>query len=79
MAGEHDGHARGGVLGQHAAEHVDADRVQAGERLVEHQQLRVVDERRRELDALLVAERERLGPVAGSVGNAEELDHPIGL
>jgi hypothetical protein len=38
-----------------------------------------VHERGRELEALLVAERERLGPVAGSVGDAEQLDHPIGL
>ena len=58
MAGEDDRHAGGGVLGQHAGEHVDADGVEAGERLVEHEQLGVVHERGGELDALLVAERD---------------------
>ena len=51
-------------------EHVDADRVEAGERLVEHQQLGLVDERGRELDALLVAERELLDAVLGALGQA---------
>ena len=55
---------------QHAAEHVDADRVEAGERLVEHEQLRVVHERGGELHALLVAERERLDAVAGALARA---------
>ena len=62
---------------EHAAEHVDADRVEAGERLVEHEQLRVVHERGRELHALLVAERERLHAVAGALGEAEPLDPAV--
>ena len=53
------------------SEDVDADRVQTRERLVQHEHLRPVHERGRELDALLVAERERLGAVAGSIGDAE--------
>ena len=61
------GHARVRALAQHAAHDVDADRVEAGERLVEHEHLRVVDERDAELDALLVAERERLDAVAGAL------------
>jgi hypothetical protein len=64
--------------GQHAAEHVDADGVQAGERLVEHEQLRVVHERGGELDALLVAQRQRLHAVARPLGEAEPLDPAAG-
>jgi hypothetical protein len=41
---------------QHRAEVVDPDRIQARERLVEHQQLWVVDERGGELHPLLVAQ-----------------------
>ena len=67
VRGEDDGHAGVRALAQHAAHHVDAGRVEAGERLVEHEHLRVVDERDAELDALLVAERERLDAVAGAL------------
>jgi hypothetical protein len=49
----------------------------ARERLVEHQQLRVVDERGAELHALLVAERERLDAVAGAVGDPEPLEPAV--
>ena len=63
---------------QHLGEHVDADGVEAGERLVEHQQLGVVDQRGRELHALLVAERELLDAVAGALGEAEPLDPAVG-
>ena len=59
---------------QHAAQHVDADRVEAGERLVEHEQLGAVHERRAELHALLVAERQRLDAIAGTVGDPEPLE-----
>ena len=64
MRGEEHRHALVGQLAQHAAEHVDADRVEPGERLVEHEQLRPVHERDAELHALLVAERERLDAIA---------------
>ena len=63
---------------EHAAHHVHAGRVEAGERLVEHEHLGVVDERDAELDALLVAERERLDLVAGALGQAEPLDPGVG-
>ena len=78
VAGEHDRHAPVGQLAQHAAHHVDADRVKAGERLVEHQHLGVVHERGRELDALLVAERELLGAVVGALAQPEPLDPALG-
>jgi hypothetical protein len=60
MAGEDHRDALGRPLGQDAGEHVDPDRVQPRERLVEHQQLRPVHQRRGELDALLVPQRELL-------------------
>ena len=78
MAGEHHRHAGVGVLAQDAAEDVDADGVEAGERLVEHQQLRVVHERGGELHALLVAERELLHPLAGALLQPEALDPAVG-
>ena len=71
-------HARLGPLGEHAAHHVDADRIEPGERLVEDQQLGVVHEGDAELDALLVAERERLHLVAGPLGSAQPLDPALG-
>ena len=46
--------------------------------LVEHEHLGVVDERDAELDALLVAERERLDLVAGALGQPEPLDPGVG-
>ena len=52
---EDDRHSRGGLLLEDAAHHIDRDGVQAGERLVEHEQVGVVDQRRPQLDALLVA------------------------
>ena len=66
-----------GVVEQHAAQHVDADRVQAGERLVEDEQLGLVHQRGGELHALLVAERELLDAVAGALGQAEALDPAV--
>jgi hypothetical protein len=64
VAREHHRHPRLGLLAEHAREHVDADGVQARERLVQHEHLGPVHERGRELHALLVPEREVLGPVA---------------
>src|ERR671915_92814 len=78
VRGEQHGHAAGGVVTEHGAEHVDADRVEPGERLVEHEQRGVVHERGGELDALLVTERELLDAVAGALGQAEALDPAVG-
>ncbi len=74
VRGEHDRHALVGQPLQDAAQHVDADRVEPRERLVEHQQLRAVHERDAELDPLLVAERERLDAVARALGQPEPLE-----
>ena len=49
-----------------------------GERLVEDEQLGLVHERGRELDALLVAERELLDAVVGALGQPEPLDPAVG-
>ena len=68
MAAEHDADARPGALVDDLGHRRDPDRVEARERLVEHEQLGVVGQRDGELDPLLVAVREllelRLRPVA---------------
>ena len=75
MAREHDGHAVvRGLAAQHAREHVDPDRVEPRERLVEHEQVGLVHERGGELHPLLVAERQRLDPVAAALGDPERLE-----
>jgi hypothetical protein len=79
VAGEDDGHAvLPHPLLERLGEDVDADRVEAGEGLVEHQDVRRVHQRGGELHALLVAERERLHAVTGPVGQAEPLDPVVG-
>ena len=78
MRGEQDRHALVGEPAQHAAEDVDADRVEPGERLVEHEQLGSVHERDAELDPLLVAERERLDAVPGALAEPEPLEPVVG-
>ena len=67
------GHAGCGLVAQDSAHDVDGHRVEAGERLVEHEDLRVVDERRGELDALLVAQAQLDDLVVAPVGDAEHL------
>ena len=74
MAGEEDGGAAGRLAAEHLGERVHGDRVEPGERLVEHEQLRLVQQRRRELGALLVAVRELLDLRVGAVGETEPLE-----
>ena len=59
---------------QHAGDDVDREGVEAGERLVEDQHLRVVHERRGDLRALLVAERQRLDVVVQALAEPELLE-----
>ena len=73
MAGEDDGNAGVAALAQHLAHHVDGDRVESGERLVEHQQLRLVQQRGGQLHALLVAEAELLDLVVAPGRDPEPL------
>ena len=71
MAGEEHGRTAGGLVAEHPGERVHGDRVEAGERLVEDEQLGLVHERRRELGALLVAVRELLELRPGATLQAE--------
>jgi hypothetical protein len=73
VAGEDDRHPVVGLAAQHAAHHLDRRGVQPGERLVEDEHLRVVHQRRGELDALLVAQRQLLHLVAEAVADAEHV------
>jgi ABC-type branched-subunit amino acid transport system ATPase component len=59
----------------HGDDHVDGHRVEAGERLVEHEHPRLVHERRRDLDPLLVAERQAGEDVGRAVGEGEPVEH----
>ncbi len=77
MRGEDDGHAVLGPFGQDAGQHVHATGIKARERLVEHQQRRLVDERDPELHALLVSQRELLHPGVGALGQAQALDPAV--
>ena len=58
--------------------HVDGDRVEPGERLVEHEHVGVVHQRRGELHALLVAEAEPLHLVGEAGGHPEAVRPPLG-
>ena len=73
VAGEEDGGAAGRLVAEHLRERAHRDRVEAGERLVEDEQLRLVHQRRRELRPLLVAVRELLDLRVGAVGETEPL------
>ena len=53
------------------AHHVDGDRIEPGERLVEHEHVRTEDECGGQLDALLVAQAERLEVGVAPVGETE--------
>ena len=66
------GHAVAGTwLEQRLGERVDADRVEAGERLVEDEHLGPADQRGGQLDALLVAQRQLLHRVAAALAQPE--------
>ncbi len=71
VAREDHRHSGFGLLDQHVAHDVDGDGVQARERLVEDQHLRIVHQGGRELDPLLVAEGERVDGVVHALGDAQ--------
>jgi hypothetical protein len=58
------------VFPQHSRDRVHGHRVEPGERFVEYEQFRLVDERRCDLRALLVAERQGLHGVVGALGQS---------
>ena len=74
VAREQDAAPRPGLLDQHLADGVDPARVEPGQRLVQDEQLRFVDEGGGELHPLLVAVGERLDLVPGAVGDPEPLE-----
>ncbi len=69
---QHGGSGCRGIR-QHALHRLDRHRVEARERLVEHEHLGAVHERRGDLRALLVAEREALDGVVRALAEAEPL------
>ena len=71
VAREDDRDTRVRPLAEHARHHVDSDRVEPGEGLVEHQKVRPEDEGRGQLDPLLVAQAQRLQLGIAPVGEAE--------
>ena len=75
---EEDRHAPRGLLAHEVGHRVDGVRVEAGERLVEDQRDRGGHDRRGDLDALLVAQRERLEGVVRALGEAEPLEEAPG-
>ena len=70
---QHSG-ACGRACLQHAGDDVDGERVEPREGLVEDQHLGVVHQRRGDLGALLVAERQRLDVVAEALAESELLE-----
>ena len=64
VAGEQHRRAGGGDLGEQLGHGAHGDRIETGERLVEHEQVGLVDERGDQLDALLVAVRQGVKAVA---------------
>jgi hypothetical protein len=76
MAREDDADTGGSPLAKDLGHRRDPDRVEPGERLVEDEQLRIVDERGTELDALLVAVRQLLQLCLRPIGEPEALEPP---
>ncbi len=62
------------LAAQHLRERLHRDRVEPGEGLVEHQQLRLVHERRRELRPLLVPVRQLLDLRSAALGQSEPVE-----
>ena len=71
MTGEHDCGALRGPGAEHLDQRLHPEGVQAAEWLVEHQQFGPVDQRRGQLDALLVTVGERLDLVIGPLDQTE--------
>ena len=74
MAREENGRAARRLAAEDLGEHPDCDRVETGEWFVEYEQLRLVQQRRRELGALLVAVGELFDRRVGAPGEAEPLE-----
>src|SRR5215216_5792840 len=79
VRGEQDGRAPTGLADEDLREGVDGDGVEAGERLVEDQHRRLVEQGADQLHPLLVAEREVLELVVDAVAEAELVEPAAGL
>src|SRR5271166_4112192 len=73
VAGQHDGRPRAHEIADRILEDLDVDRIKAGERLVEHEQRRAVDDRRDELYFLLIALGKLRGLLAQIFGELERV------
>ena len=71
MAREDDGDSCVRPFAEHARHHVDGDRIEPGERFVEHEHVRPEDECCGQLDPLLVAQAEGLQLGVAPVGETE--------
>ena len=78
MAAEQQGRPTVHPFEEDVLEHVDGERVEPGERLVQHQELRVVGQGQCQLHPLLVAARQVLHRGGGAVGQPHPLEPPIG-
>ena len=78
VAAEQQARALGHLVEEDLLQDFGGDRVEPGERLVEHQQIGVVDQRQGELHPLLVAARQILHVVAGTVGEVDALHPAVG-
>ena len=67
-----------GLIDQHLADGVDAGGIQSRQRLVQHQQLGIVDQRGRQLHPLLVPMRQRLHLGVPPVGDVEPFEPAVG-
>ena len=77
MTGEEDGGATRSLGAKHVGQRLHGDGVEPGERLVQHQQFRLVQQRRRKLRPLLVAVRELLQLRGRPVAQIEPVE-PLG-
>ena len=78
MAAEQHGRSASDLLEEHRLHRLDGDRIEAGERLVEDQQIRVVHERDGELHALLVPARQGLHLVVRPVAEPQPVEPTVG-
>ena len=77
VAREQHRRARARDLCEEVAHVFDRDRIEPGERFVEHEEVWFVHQRRDQLDPLLVSVRERIEAVAGPVREAEALEPSV--
>ena len=64
---------------EHVAHHLDGDGIQAGKRLVKHQDIGIVHQRRRQLHPLLVPEAQVCELAGGSFRQAQLFQKPLGV